>query len=172
PSSSLGRLLCKSFNSAAGRTAGIPIDAATPRIACFPAFSGASSDRRSVGSLSANARRHESRSSPLRWPNGKNPFYEKIEGAIKPMLWFNPVWLFWCLTVVHLVGLMSACLTRLSEGSLGHARFQRVFVGCLALTGLATLASLSLGPNFCMVSRAALVVTILTATWDVGTALL
>lgn len=88
------------------------------------------------------------------------------------MLWLNPVWLFWCLALVHGVGLLSACLTRLSEGSAGHARFQRVFVACLALTGLATMASLLLGPHTCMVSGATLVVTILTATWDVGTALL
>lgn len=88
------------------------------------------------------------------------------------MLWLDPVWLFWCLAVVHLVGLASACLTRLSEGSSGHASFQRIFVGCLVITGLATMASLALGPNTCMVSGATLAVTILTATWDVGTALL
>ncbi|HEX7450179.1 MAG TPA: hypothetical protein VF306_21650 [Pirellulales bacterium] len=88
------------------------------------------------------------------------------------MVWLNPVWLFWCLAVVHGVGLLSACLTRLSEGSAGHARLQRVFVGCLSLAGLATMASLTLGPNTCMVSGATLVVTILMATWDMGTALL
>ncbi len=88
------------------------------------------------------------------------------------MLWLDPAGLFWCLAAIHFVGLLSACLTRLSEGSSGHARFQRVFVGCLALAGLATLASLALGPNLCMVSGATLVITVLTATWDVGTALL
>lgn len=88
------------------------------------------------------------------------------------MFLIDPVWLFWCLAAVHAIGLLSACLTRMSEGSVGQARFQRLFVCCLALTGLATTASLALGPHTCMVSGATLVVTILTATWDVGSAVL
>lgn len=88
------------------------------------------------------------------------------------MLWLDPVSLFWCLAVVHLVGLLSACLTRLSTSVCGQALFQRLFVCCLTLTGLATMASVALGPHTCVVSGATLVVTVLTATWDVGTAVL
>ena len=88
------------------------------------------------------------------------------------MFWLEPASLFWCLAAVHVLGLLSACLTRLSEGSLGQARFQRVFVCCLALTGLATMASLALGPNTCVVSGATMAVMVLTATWDIGTAVL
>lgn len=88
------------------------------------------------------------------------------------MFWLEPVSLYWCLAAVHVLGLLTACLTRLGEGSLAQAWFQRLFVGCLLLAGAATFTSLALGPHTCMVSGATLVVTILTATWDVGAAVL
>ena len=85
---------------------------------------------------------------------------------------FDPVLLLWCLATVQVLALASACLVRMSEGSLREARYQRFCLGCLALAGLATMASLVVGPATCVFSGAALAVTILTATWDIGATVL
>lgn len=84
----------------------------------------------------------------------------------------DPVLTFWCLATVQIAALMSACLVRMAEGSLRQARCQQVCLGCLALAGLATMTSLVMGPTPCVFSGAALAVTILTATWDIGGAVL
>ena len=88
------------------------------------------------------------------------------------MLHFDPILTLWCLAIVQFIALASACLARMSEGSLREARYQRLCLGCLALAGLATLASLLVGPSTCVLSGAALAVTVLTATWDIGATVL
>lgn len=85
---------------------------------------------------------------------------------------FDPVWMLWCFATVQFLALASACLARMSEGSLREARYQRLCLGCLAMAGLATMASLVVGPTTCVFSGAALAVTILTATWDLGATVL
>jgi hypothetical protein len=84
----------------------------------------------------------------------------------------DPVCFLWCLAIVQVLALASACLARLFEGSLREGRFQWFCLGCLTLAGVATMASLLVGPTTCLFSGVALSVTILTATWDLGTALL
>lgn len=84
----------------------------------------------------------------------------------------DPTSVWWIVAVVQTVGIATACLTRLSEGSLGERTCQRVFLGSLSLTGLATLGSLVLGPGACVASGTTLAVMVLTATWDVGRAVL
>ncbi|HET6882621.1 MAG TPA: hypothetical protein VFI31_20810 [Pirellulales bacterium] len=85
---------------------------------------------------------------------------------------FDPAWFLWCLATVQFLALTSACLARLAEGSLRETRYQWLCLGCLALAGMATLASLVVGPTTCVFSGAALAVTILTATWDLSGAVL
>ncbi len=79
---------------------------------------------------------------------------------------FDPVVLLCFLAVIQILALGSACLVRLAEGSLRQARCQWFCLSCLALAGLATMASLVVGPSACMFSGVVLAVTILTATWD------
>ena len=85
---------------------------------------------------------------------------------------FDPVLTFWCLATVQILALASACLARMTEGSLREGHCQWICLACLSLAGLATMVSLAVGPTPCVFSGAALAVTILTATWDVGAAVL
>ncbi|HVX11527.1 MAG TPA: hypothetical protein VHC22_10120 [Pirellulales bacterium] len=84
----------------------------------------------------------------------------------------DPVFLLCCFVGVQLTALASACLARLMEGSLRETRYQRLCLGCLALAGLATMASLIVGPTTCAFSGVVLAVTVLTATWDLGATVL
>lgn len=84
----------------------------------------------------------------------------------------DPILFFWCLAVVQVVALASACLARLAEGSLQEGSCQCMCLVCLTLAGVATMASLFMGPTACVFSGAALAVTILTATWDLSAAVL
>ncbi len=72
------------------------------------------------------------------------------------------------LAAVQIIGLASACLTRIGERSTRQASYQLIFLGCLSLVGLATLISMLIGPGTCMVSGTTLAVMALTATWDFG----
>jgi uncharacterized membrane protein len=85
---------------------------------------------------------------------------------------FDPTSMWWIVVSVQAVGVASACLTRLSEGSLGEDACQLAFLGSLSLMGLATLASLAIGPGACVTSGATLTVMVLTATWDMRRAVL
>ncbi|HQU45525.1 MAG TPA: hypothetical protein PK867_22110, partial [Pirellulales bacterium] len=71
----------------------------------------------------------------------------------------DPVLTFWCLATVQVLALASACLARMAEGSLREARFQWFCLGCLSLAGVATMASLVVGPTPCVFSGAVLAVT-------------
>jgi hypothetical protein len=68
----------------------------------------------------------------------------------------------WYLAVVLVVGLASAVLARVSEGSCLQTWCQRLFVGCLALVGVATFASLGLGRDCWLMSG----VLSVAAVWD------
>ena len=67
-------------------------------------------------------------------------------------------------------GLLSAALARFSEGSLHQVICQRAFFACLAVVGIATLASPALGTGTFMASGATLGMMVLFATWDLGKA--
>jgi hypothetical protein len=88
------------------------------------------------------------------------------------MAQFDPVYVLGAFAVVQVLALASACLARMSEGSCLEVRYQRLCLGCLALAGLATMASLVIGPTTCVFSGVALAVTILTATWDLSATVL
>lgn len=74
--------------------------------------------------------------------------------------------LIWTLALIQGLGLTSAWLARLSEGSRGQASCQWLFFGCLALVGLTAMATVTLGPRYWLTSGATLGVMIVGAIWD------
>jgi len=70
------------------------------------------------------------------------------------------------LGLIQIVGLASAWLARLSEGSRRQASCQRLFVGCLAVIGLLTMGLLALGARYWLASGATFGVMVLAAIWD------
>ena len=88
------------------------------------------------------------------------------------MLSLEPVSLIYALAVVQVVGLASACLARMGEGSIRQTSCQRLFFGCLAMVGAATMIAMAIGPGACVASGAMMAVMVLTATWDFGGAVL
>ena len=75
----------------------------------------------------------------------------------------------WFLGLIPIAGLLSAWLARLSEGSSRQAWCQRLFVACLAIVGLLTMAFVALGARYWLASGATLSVMILAAVWDFST---
>jgi hypothetical protein len=88
------------------------------------------------------------------------------------MLSIEPATLIYVLAGVQVVGLASACLARMSEGSIRQASAQRIFLGCLALVGAATMTAMLIGPGASVLSGATMAVMVLTAVWDFGGAVL
>jgi len=84
------------------------------------------------------------------------------------MSYLEPSFLVWSLGVIQILGLISAWLARLSEGSASQASCQRLFIACLALVGLTTMASIALSPTpkYWLASGVTLGVMILAAIWD------
>lgn len=70
------------------------------------------------------------------------------------------------LGLIQAVGLISAALARLTEGSGRQAATQRLFLGCLALVGGCTVLSLVLGPGYWLTSGATLSLMVLATTCD------
>ncbi|HXT58712.1 MAG TPA: hypothetical protein VN699_08750 [Pirellulales bacterium] len=88
------------------------------------------------------------------------------------MLALEPTSLIYVLAVIQVLGLASACLARMGEGSIRQTSCQRLFFGCLAMVGAATMTAMLLGPGACLASGATMAVMVLTATWDFGGAVL
>ena len=88
------------------------------------------------------------------------------------MLSLEPTLLIYGLAIVQVIGLASACLARIGEGSIRQTSCQRLFFGCMALVGVATVLAMHVGPGACVFSGATLAVMVLTATWDFGGAVL
>jgi hypothetical protein len=73
------------------------------------------------------------------------------------------------LGAVQVLGLMSAMLARLGEGSHWQPATQRLFIVCLALVGMETMLALALGLVGCWLpSAATLSVMVIAATCDFG----
>ncbi len=70
------------------------------------------------------------------------------------------------LALLQVIGLLSAWLARLSEGSTQQAWCHWLFVGCLAVIGLATMAFVAAGTKHWLPSGATLSVMVLAAVWD------
>ena len=74
----------------------------------------------------------------------------------------------WIAAAVEVVGLASACLARLSEGSPSQASYQAFFFAALLLVGVTALAALSAGLGQWLLLGVTLSVMVLTVTWDFG----
>ena len=70
------------------------------------------------------------------------------------------------LGLIQILGLASAWLARAFEGSRKQASFQFLFLGCLFIVGLATLASLMLTPDSWYLSGITLPLMVVAATGD------
>jgi hypothetical protein len=73
-----------------------------------------------------------------------------------------------CVGAVQVLGLLSAALTRLAEGSRRQSVCQWLFFVCLGLVGLGTIVSLGLPSGWWVASGATLSMMVVTATWDFG----
>ena len=72
----------------------------------------------------------------------------------------------WVLTVVELMGVISALAVRVSEGSLHQQCCQRLFLCFLLLVGGITMLSAMLGLSHCPAAAITFCVMVLTAVWD------
>lgn len=73
-----------------------------------------------------------------------------------------------CLGAVQVLGLLSAALARLGEGSRRQVVCQRLFLACLGLVGLGTIVSLGMPSGWWVASGSTLSLMVVTATWDCG----
>ncbi len=69
---------------------------------------------------------------------------------------------------IQVLGLLSAAVARLSEGSRRQASSQRFFLGCLGLVGGTTMLCLGLWPGCWLASGSTLAVMVLGVTCDFG----
>ena len=83
------------------------------------------------------------------------------------MAYLETSFLVWTIGIIHIAGLVSAWLARLSEGSRSQASCQWLFFACLGLIGLTTMATVALGPRYWLASGITLSVMVLGAVWDV-----
>jgi hypothetical protein len=75
--------------------------------------------------------------------------------------------LFWILTVIQSCGLVSAWLTRRHAGSRQQSACELLFLACLILVGISTLAAMLQGHGaFWIFGGATLGVMVLMAVWD------
>jgi len=72
------------------------------------------------------------------------------------------------MAAVQVLGLLSAWVARLSEGSRRQVLCQRLFMACLLLVGLAAVALPQTGSGCWMLASATLPVMVLLATYDFG----
>jgi len=79
---------------------------------------------------------------------------------------FDSPTVLWLLVAAQFLGVSSAWLARLSEGSSCQAVSQYVFFGVLPLMGVITAAALTIGPGCWMTCSATLAIMVLTVTCD------
>ena len=70
------------------------------------------------------------------------------------------------LASIEALGLVSAWLARIGEGSRRQSSFQLFFLGCLGMVGAAAIMSLGLPPGYWLSCGATLSVMVLAATCD------
>jgi hypothetical protein len=79
---------------------------------------------------------------------------------------FDSSTVLWLLIAAQLLGISSAWLARLSEGSCYQAVSQCLFFGVLPLMGAATVAAMTVGPGCWMTCSVTLAIMVLTVTCD------
>ncbi len=79
---------------------------------------------------------------------------------------FVETFLIWLVLGVLTLGLLSACLARISAGSSRQALSHALFLGCLPMVAGATIVSFGVGPGCWLASALTLTVMVLAATAD------
>ena len=74
----------------------------------------------------------------------------------------------WALVAIQILGMISAGVARLSEGSRSQASCQGFFFALLFLVGIATVVAVTLGPGCWLISSSTLSLMVLTVTCDFG----
>jgi hypothetical protein len=74
----------------------------------------------------------------------------------------------WILVALQLTGLLSALLTRLTEGCCYRRGFQWLFLALLALIGGSTMFAIQLGSFSWLASGTTLAVMVVAGVWDCG----
>jgi hypothetical protein len=74
----------------------------------------------------------------------------------------------WLVIVAQIAGVLSAAMTRISEGSKNQTSFQALFIGTLLAVGLITISGVRLGPAHWMISGTTMAIMLLLATCDFG----
>ena len=72
----------------------------------------------------------------------------------------------WILAALQFVGLLSAWLARVSEGSRMQTSCQWVFFATLIVLSVTTMLTIALHPWFWMTESVTLALMVLTAVWD------
>jgi hypothetical protein len=72
----------------------------------------------------------------------------------------------WIFGILQFVGLLSAWLARLSEGSRSQSSCQWLFLSCMALVSLTTMVSLAYDTRYWLASGSTLSVMVLAVIWD------
>jgi hypothetical protein len=90
----------------------------------------------------------------------------QTERILDAMNGLNSSTVLWLLAAAQLFGVLSACATRLSEGSSRQALSHVLFLGMLPLVGAATIMAFAVGLGWWLISSATLAMMILTATCD------
>jgi hypothetical protein len=72
----------------------------------------------------------------------------------------------WLLVAMQFIGVLSAFVARVSEGTSHQAFSQGMFLGSLTLMGVATLIALAIGPGCWLACCTALAIMILMVTCD------
>ena len=90
----------------------------------------------------------------------------QTERNLPPMNGLDSPAVLWLLIAVQLLGVLSACVARLSEGSSRQAISQGAFFGTLSLMGPATMVALAVGPGCWLACSTSLAVMVLMVTCD------
>jgi hypothetical protein len=103
--------------------------------------------------------------STARW-NGFRPGKESKRTFRVDFL--SPSAVLWVFGAIQLIGLASAWLTRATEGSQRQGRCQCLFLGCLGVVGLATIASLHMNAGGWYLSGISLSLMVVATTSEAG----
>jgi hypothetical protein len=100
------------------------------------------------------------------FPEADNVDTIRGERKLSPMNGIESPSAVWLLISVQAIGLVSAWLARVSEGSSHQALSHSFFLVCLAIVGLAAVAGLAIGPGYWLMAATTLATMILIAVCD------
>jgi hypothetical protein len=85
-----------------------------------------------------------------------------------PMMPAETSYVFWLLIAVELLGLASAVVARVSEGSRRENWCQRIFLAVMGVVGIVAIISLGFGPDCWLAAGGTFSLMVLIATTDFG----